>query len=127
MSLLCAGATTNPTLCDGDLAGRAGAGSYAVAITDHVGRGADTVGWVLRGGGRVTVRASESAGTIVDARWVAIEWVIAICWWIFINLNRDTDQVNSRELLTILRTKFAKSVASIPRKAKLGSPAYWET
>ena len=87
MPLLCAGATTNPTLCDGGLAGRARARSYAVAITDHVWRGADTVGWVLRGEGRVTVRASESAGTIVDARWVAIEWVIAIRRCILINLN----------------------------------------
>ena len=87
MPLVCAGAAANPTLFDGGLAGRARAGSYAVAVTDDVGRGADTVGWFFWGGGRVTVRASEPAGTIVDARGVAIDWVIAIRRCIFINLN----------------------------------------
>ena len=69
------------------MAGRARAGSYAVAVTNHVGCGADTVGWVLRGVGRETVRAGEPAWIIVDARGVAIDWVIAIRRRIVNNLN----------------------------------------
>ena len=87
MPLLCARAAANPALCGGGLAGGARAGSHADAVTDDVRRGADTVGWVLRGGGRVTVRASEPAGIIVDARRAAIDWVIAIRRRIVNNLN----------------------------------------
>ena len=87
MPLLCTRAAANPALCDGRLAGRARAGSYAVAIADHVGRGADTVGRVFRGGSRVTVRANEPAGIIAEARGNTIDWVITIQRRIVNNLN----------------------------------------
>ena len=92
MPLLYARAAANPApfQIDDGLAGRARAGSYAVAVTDHVGRGADTGSWVHRGKGRVTVRASEPAWIIVDARGDAINRVIAIRRRIVNNLNQDT-------------------------------------
>ena len=64
MPLLCARAAADPALLVGSLArGAHGAGNHADAVADHVGRGAGTVGWVIRGivGGE-TVDASEVAG-----------------------------------------------------------------
>ena len=87
MPVLCARAAANPALLDGGLAGGARAGSYAVAIAHHVGCGADTGGWFLRGERHVTVRASERAGIIAEARGDAISWVIAIQRRMVNNLN----------------------------------------
>ena len=60
------------------MAGGARTGSHAVGIADHIGCLADTIGWVLRGRDRVTVRASEPAGILADAHGVAIIWVVAV-------------------------------------------------
>ena len=63
MPLLCARAAADPALLVGGLArGAHGAGNHADAVADHVGRGAGTVGWVIRGIGGETVGASEVAG-----------------------------------------------------------------
>ena len=77
MPLLSARAAANPALLGGNSLAGGTRANYAVAVADHVGRGADTVWWVIQGRGRVTVWASEPAGIIVDARWNAINWVIA--------------------------------------------------
>jgi len=76
--LLCAKATTEPTLIDGDMGGGARAGSHALAVADYVGRRTDTRGWVRRGKGRVAVRASKSARIVVDARRLAGNGVVAV-------------------------------------------------
>ena len=45
-ALLRARATADPALLKGGLDGGARAGSHALAVADHVGRRADTRGWV---------------------------------------------------------------------------------
>jgi hypothetical protein len=60
------------------LARGARAWSEAVAVADHVGRSADAGSWVLRGRGRVTVRASEPAGVSINARRRAVIRVVAV-------------------------------------------------
>jgi hypothetical protein len=77
MSPLCARAAADPALLEGRLAGRTRAGSYAFAVADHVGRGADTCGRVLRRRGRETVRTGEGAGVAIDACRLAVIRVFA--------------------------------------------------
>ena len=63
MSPLGARAAADPAaLFDGLAGGALGAGIHTVAIADYVGRGAETVGGVIRGRGGETVGASEVAG-----------------------------------------------------------------
>ena len=90
MPPLCARAAADPALLGGSLArGAHGAGIYAVAVADYVGRAADTIGWVIRGRGSETVCASEVAGIpkYAVARGNAVNWVIAVRHRIFKNLN----------------------------------------
>jgi hypothetical protein len=82
MTHLCTRAAADPAPLIGQsgLARGARAGGDALAIADDVGRGAgsDTFGWVIRGRGRVAVRAGEPTGITVDARGDAIIWVVAV-------------------------------------------------
>jgi hypothetical protein len=87
MPHLCARATAHPAPLEGGLAGGARTKSHALAVADDVRPGAGTRGWVLRGRGRVTVRASESARITVDARGDAISWVVAVRRCIVNDLN----------------------------------------
>jgi hypothetical protein len=80
MPHFCTRAAADPAPFGGCLARGTHAGCHALAIAYHAGRGAgtDTRGWVFWGRGHVTVRASEPAGTIVNARGDAISWVVAV-------------------------------------------------
>ena len=71
-ALLCAGAAANPAPLEGHLARGARAGSHALAVADHVGRGAATCAWSQWRKRRVAVQTSESARVSVDARWYAV-------------------------------------------------------
>ena len=78
MSPLSARAAADPAPLEGRLAGGARAGSRALAVANHVGRGAETRSWVFWRRGRVPVRAGEAAGVSIDARRHAMSRVFAI-------------------------------------------------
>jgi hypothetical protein len=80
MPHFCAGATADPAplIGQGGLARGARAGGDTLAIANDVRCFAGAAGWVHRGRCRVTVRASEPAGIVVDARGNSISWVVAV-------------------------------------------------
>ena len=110
-AILYARAAADPAPLDGGDGGGARTGSDALAIASHIGRRADTCGWVRCGKGRVAFRASESAGISVDTCWHAVNGVVAGRRRIAYDLKIKHNQAHLCEgAAAFLRTRFVKAV-----------------